>query len=327
MRIVKFIVLILFIFLSTGCISYVELSDLEVIENITIDYQDNAYIVYVTATEKEEDLIYEVTKGKGKTIEEALDNIKTKENKKLYIAHLKLLLITPSANDEKLKEIISYFLQNSESRNDFSIALIEDTSQIEDSDKTKDIAQKIKIIEEDLATTKTCYFEDLLKDLLEKNQSYLPIIKNEEDSLQVKGIQILKDKKKIDLTEEETILFNYMDNAIHQTNFKENNVLSNTTTLQTNKHNIEIQIESVLANKTENYQEELKNSILEMFKKYQEQEIDIFNLTYLIKKQNPSLSEDNLTLLKNLELNIIVEEKATNKEERKIDFDKANKDL
>lgn len=327
MKIVKFIVLILFIFFSTGCISYVELSDLEVIENITIDYKDNTYTIYVTSIEKEENLVYEVTKGEGKAIEEALNNIKTKENKKLYIAHLKLLLITPSANNEKLKEIISFFLENSESRNDFSVALIEDTSQIEDSDKTKDIAQKIKIIEEDLATTKACYFEDLLKDLLEKNQSYLPIIKNEEDSLQVKGIQILKDNKKIELTEEETILFNYMNNDIHKTSFKENNILSNTTIIQTNDTDIEIQIESVLANKTENYQEDLKEAILEMLKKYQEQEIDVFNLTYIIKKQNPSIKEDEVTLLKSIELNIIVKEKATKKQERKIDFEKTNKDL
>lgn len=316
----KKILFCLFIsFFITGCASYVELSELEVVESLAIDYKNEEYSVFATLIEKDEEIKREVVNGNGKTLQSALKNIKTKKNKKLYIAHLNLLLLTKEAINEKMTEINTFFLENTESRNDFSVAIIDSVDVVFNIDKQKDIAKKIRIVEEDLGRTKSCYFEEFLKDILSRDKGYLPLIQKKEEELITNGIWIIEGKKlSTQLTEEETILFNYLHNSIQKTTYKEISVLSSDTFIRKKQEKLVITIESILLHENEEYSTLLKNDILEMFQRFKEQGIDIFDLVPFLKLSNSNMES---VALKNLELEIHVKSQTTAKERGRPSYD------
>mgnify|MGYP001861460587 CR=1 FL=1 len=80
----RLIFLFCLLFLPTGCLHYVELGELEVVENISIDYQEDTFQIIATLIEKkEEDLTRKIIKGKGSSIEEAMEKIKTNKKQNL----------------------------------------------------------------------------------------------------------------------------------------------------------------------------------------------------------------------------------------------------
>ena len=139
----KKILLIIILVFITGCVNYVELADIEVIENLAIDYENKMYKIAVTVVSKEDEKIYKTKQAEGKTINDAIQKLKMKENKKIYIAHLNLLILTKEVVESNLEDVISFFLNNSESRNDFDVAIC---NSLDVMDNAKDIKNSIKII-------------------------------------------------------------------------------------------------------------------------------------------------------------------------------------
>jgi len=299
----KKILLFLLPFLLTGCSFYVELGELDVVENLGIDYYNEEFHITATTVKKEDDsYTYQGLTSSGKTIQEAMENIKIQENKKLYIQHLNLLVLTPNIIKEKLNETMTYFLQNSESRNDFSMALANSINFLEENEE-QNFKEMIRIIEEDLGTTKSIQFEEFLKDLLEQGTSFLPTIETK-DSIIVNSITLIqKNQQLLQITKEECILYNLLENNIQKANFKENTILSNQTTVHFQKKAIYITINSTLVREQNNFSEDIEEEITKMFQKYREKNIDIFHFNKIIETSNPKFYHQHKNnLLENIEL-------------------------
>jgi len=282
----KKILLIVILILITGCVNYVELADIEVIENLAIDYQDNKYKILVTTVIKDEEKKYEVKESYGSTLNDAILNLKMKENKKIYIAHLNLLLLTEDVVDYNLEDVIKFFLNNSESRNDFDVALIKDINILEDS---TDIRSQIQIIEEDLATTKSILFEELLSNLLEEKSTYLPIILEND---KVEGISIVRNyKDRINISKEECILYNFFDGEVKQTVFKETPISSSVTTYSFKDGVFTLEIIITTSGGNARINKELEKSIRDMFLKYKDMGVDIFDIENKICNKNRKYCE------------------------------------
>ena len=290
----KLLIIVLLVFV-TGCVNYVELSDIEVIENLAIDYEDKMYKIAVTTVSKDKEKEYKVKKAQGNTLNDAIQNLKMKENKKIYIAHLNLLLLTKDVVESNLDDVIEFFLNNSESRNDFDIAITEGLDVLDDA---KDIKNGIKIVEEDLATTKSILFEEFLSDVLDENTTYLPLVLTNN---KIDGIMIIKTfKDMISLKEEECILYNFMDNSIKQTTFREIPVLSSMTSYNFKDGTLNIDINLTTSVNDGKIERKLEEAIKEMFNKYKKKNIDIFNIenkvcnknTKYCKKHQESLLKD-----------------------------------
>ena len=297
----KLLIIVLLVFV-TGCVNYVELADIEVIENLAIDYEDKMYKIAVTTVSKDKEKEYKVKKAQGNTLNDAIQNLKMKENKKIYIAHLNLLLLTKDVVESNLDDVIEFFLNNSESRNDFDIAITEGLDVLDDA---KDIKNGIKIVEEDLATTKSILFEEFLSDVLDENTTYLPLVLTNN---KIDGIMIIKTfKDMISLKEEECILYNFMDNSIKQTTFREIPVLSSMTSYNFKDGTLNIDINLTTSVNDGKIERKLEEAIKEMFNKYKKKNIDIFNIGNKICNKNTNYCKKHQeSLLKDVKLFIDV---------------------
>ena len=293
----KLLIIVLLIFV-TGCVNYVELADIEVIENLAIDYEDKMYKITVTTVSKDKEKEYKVKKAQGNTLNNAIQNLKMKENKKIYIAHLNLLLLTKEVVESNLDDVIEFFLNNSESRNDFDIAITEGLDVLDDA---KDIKNGIKIVEEDLATTKSILFEEFLSDILDENTTYLPLVLTNN---KIDGIMVIKTfKDMISLKEEECILYNFMDNSIKQTTFREIPVLSSMTSYNFKDGTLNIDINLTTSVNDGKIERKLEEAIKEMFNKYKKKNIDIFNIKNKICNKNTNYCKKHQeSLLKDIKL-------------------------
>lgn len=297
----KILIIIILVFV-TGCVNYVELADIEVIENLAIDYEDKMYKIAITTVSKDKEKEYKVKKAQGNTLNNAIQNLKMKENKKIYISHLNLLLLTKDVVESNLDDVIEFFLNNSESRNDFDIAITEGLDVLDDA---KDIKNGIKIVEEDLATTKGILFEEFLSDILDENPTYLPVVLTNN---KIDGIMVIKTfKDMISLKEEECILYNFMDNSIKQTTFREIPVLSSMTAYNFKDGTLNIDINLTTSVNDGKIEKKLEEAIKEMFNKYKKKNIDIFNIENKICNKNTNYCKKHQeSLLKDIKLFIDV---------------------
>lgn len=298
MKKIKLILFFFLPFLLTGCITYTELNELEVVQTLAIDYRDDTYYLIANLIEKnDEEMITRTQESSGKTIEDAVINMKIKENKKLYIAHLNLLLVTPSIIEEKLDATLEYFISKKESRNDFQVALTNDISLLKNENE-EELAEKIKIVENDTGTTASIILEDFLKDLLEKESTYLPYLEQEDDSVKVNGITYIKENSITYLEKEETILWNMLQKKLNTATLDKYEILSNNTSLNYKDKTMKIEITSILEEEKENYEKTLSKKMNAMYEKYKEQGLDIFEFQRMIDRseENEDVSYQDLKL-------------------------------
>ncbi len=313
----KKLFLFLLPFLLTGCVSYQELGNIEIVENFGIDYQENTFYLTLTTVEKKEDKIERKTKeAKGESIQDALENIKVQEHKKLYFAHLDLLLLTPKVIEEKQKDVLNFFLENTESRNDFQMALTPSLDFLKENTEIE-LKELLTITQTDLGTTKTIHFEEYLKNILEENLNYLPILKKEE-TLTASSISFIQKNKIIEtLTEEETILYNLLTSTLQNANIQNtqcNDFLVNTT-FKNSKINLTIDLTT--RNSSPNFQQELTESLYQLIEKYQQKGIDLLNIQKIIATTSPKYYEKQKnTLFQKERIKIQVKERTNQKTER-----------
>jgi len=124
----KMIIMLLFIFILSGCYNYKELNKIAVVSSIAIDKNDNNYLVsaQVMNIKREEEtssskvIVYE---EEGKTIAEALRKMTKKSNKKLYGGHLGKLVISEEVAKDSIIDIIDLFQRLPEIQDEFTITV------------------------------------------------------------------------------------------------------------------------------------------------------------------------------------------------------------
>ena len=277
----KFLIIVPIILIITGCVNYTELNNLEIVEKMAIDYNENTYKVTISTIEKQDKKIRKTYEVNARGINDAIKNLNIIADKKIYIAHMDILLITENAYNLKIDEIMNYFLNEKSSRNDFLIALVNDTSIIKED---IDLYEKIKIIEKNFATIKSINMESMLKDILDNKITYIPNISYDND-IKIEGISLINDKKIFTkLDREDTVIFNYVHDNIKNTDIDNINVVSNNTSLSYKKNTIKLDINSTLYQDNDSYNNLIKNKINNLFTKYKEQNYDIFNFEDICKK-------------------------------------------
>lgn len=137
---IKFLILILPIFLLTGCWNYNELNNLALITGISIDKEDNEFVMnYMISNAKKSDsssnsneastVLYE---GKGDTIAKAAENINQKLPKIPYLSHAEVIIISEDIAKENMLKVMDFLLRNPESRKEIYV-LISKGSKASDS--------------------------------------------------------------------------------------------------------------------------------------------------------------------------------------------------
>ncbi|PAB56352.1 Ger(x)C family spore germination protein [Anaeromicrobium sediminis] len=134
-KIIRLLILTIFISLLTGCWSKREINELAIATAIGIDKSEEGYLVTVqlinpgeVASEKTSTRTAVTTyRTSGETILEALRRLTVETPRKIYMAHLRLLIYGEELAEEGIGETLDYFSRDHELRTDFYILVAKDT--------------------------------------------------------------------------------------------------------------------------------------------------------------------------------------------------------
>ena len=125
----KKIILLLFIFLFTGCFNYGELNKMAIVTSIGIDKVKDKYLVSVQVINAKKDnekgSNITVYTHKGHTIFEALRETTLKSPKKLYGGHMEKLVLSKEVAEDGIINVIDSFERISDIKNEFNIIILE----------------------------------------------------------------------------------------------------------------------------------------------------------------------------------------------------------
>lgn len=133
----KFILILAFIFLLSGCYDYKELNDYSIVTGIAIDKNEDKYEVSVlisnsskssTETDSKESNVVVYT-GKGTTLYSAFKDIGLVSPKEIYIGSFSVLIISQDIAREGINNVVDLFLRYPSSRKSFYIVISKDKAK------------------------------------------------------------------------------------------------------------------------------------------------------------------------------------------------------
>lgn len=212
----KIFLILLIIYFTTGCNSYMELNDLGIINKIGIEKENNKYkltAAITKVTNKNEYPEQKIITVNGLTISDIINNLSISLSKKIYLSHLDLLIINNTINQNELTEIINYFLNNNETRNDFLVITTNDINNIITNSTWQEINNLIKINLSE--TNKSIYttMYDLMNNYFQNKPIYVSNISFDRE-LKLNGITKIYHNKQINIPNDKTIFINYILNNI-----------------------------------------------------------------------------------------------------------------
>jgi len=135
-RHVWLVVVLLCLFVLTGCWSRKELSEYAVISGIFIDKQKDEYKVSLQVVNTKEvtskdggKAPYTIFTEKGKTISEAIQCVSKISPRQIYLGHFRILIISEKLARMGVSEELDYFRRKVNVRSDFSIIVLKGAAQ------------------------------------------------------------------------------------------------------------------------------------------------------------------------------------------------------
>ena len=242
---IKKIILVLSIFILTGCYDNKELNDIAILTATEINKIDNNFIINAQvvnpqAPDKSSNIEapFIIYTGTGKTIQEAYRQIKLSSSRYLYPEHLQIVIINENVAKEDITQILDFYLRDPSIRTEFNVLIGKDENILSTTTPIDQISSSsiLKTLETNNrfqgVTNLTTLNELTIMSLNPNTEIILPSIKidniNEDsdktentDSTKVNsmyklsGLAIFKNNKLLDyLTDNESISYNIIKNHI-----------------------------------------------------------------------------------------------------------------
>lgn len=127
----KKILIILILFISTGCSDYQELDSLSYVTGLAVDYIDNSYIVTFEVMENEVtsdgvDALTYISVGSSTSLYEAFVNASTKLNKTAYFLHTQVIILSTNVIREQLYDVVDTIIRNPKLNEEFLLVVTSD---------------------------------------------------------------------------------------------------------------------------------------------------------------------------------------------------------
>ena len=215
MKIIKFIIIVLILSFNTGCLNYVELNNIGIINTIGISKTENDYVININMlTPKEDDLEKnQVFETKAKKVSEAFDKIYLITEKNINLSHLELLILDKTLSKKEYDDIIEFFLKRNDSRNNFNVVIMEnyskDTVFKYDSNDINELI-KTNSKEDGIITPKT--FDEIIEDISNIEISYIPAIEVK-DTIKILGYRSIYKEENL-LNEQDSLIYNFLRDKI-----------------------------------------------------------------------------------------------------------------
>ncbi len=193
----KKIIIILILLLLTGCNKYTELNELAIIKSIGISKNDN-YTLYaeIITDIKDNEPITEIIEVSDNKIDNLFNKIKLLVNKEIYFSHIDLIILDFNLNNNDYNNLIKYFINHHEFRNDFLTILSSDIKSILDNSKYDEIEELIITNKESKDVIKKT-FEELIREYLDNHEFTLSSIKYEDKIIFDGNYHYKNDKLKV----------------------------------------------------------------------------------------------------------------------------------
>lgn len=239
----KILIVLICILLLTGCYDYKELSELALVSALSIEKEDDEFLVNVQSVNindtnsKLETSPITIVSGSGKTLSEAMSNVNQKSSRVFFFSNIEYVLISPEVISEELDEVLDYLSRSTAFPLNYLVITSTDS-------KPKDILSALskfdmssytnlsKLIKFNDGTGYFLTIKDLLKNYLEYGITpiypniYLKgdpeelsdidtLQKSSTDSyLEIKSPVFFKDNKPVLLNKGENLGFNFLINNI-----------------------------------------------------------------------------------------------------------------
>lgn len=176
---IKFVFLLFFlclIFLITGC-SYKEINNVLIVDGIGIDKVNDKYIVSFNSFV--EDDKYKVINLEVNNIDESFRDVYLISNKKIYLSHLNILLLSSNLSNEDITNIVNILNNRNDIRGSFLVTMVHDYNSNIFSNKSLYLVNLIKNNYYESGDIYPSTFNDIITNYLDFNISYIPIIDND----------------------------------------------------------------------------------------------------------------------------------------------------
>ena len=123
-KICKKIFLIALIQLLTGCWNYRELNNCAIVTGMSIDYNNDSYVVsllFSNSTKDEKNT--SILSGEGESIYEAIKKISLSVPKEIYISHLSYVIISDEVAKKGITPVLDYLMREPESNQNFNLII------------------------------------------------------------------------------------------------------------------------------------------------------------------------------------------------------------
>ena len=244
----KKIIIILIIFLLTGCYNKHELNDIAIVTATEIDKNNDNYIITAeiinpespdkTTTTASPFVIYE---GTGKTLDEAYRQINKQSSRYLYADHIQIMIISETIAKDNIKEILDFYLRKPTVRTEFKVLIGKNKNILSvttpiNKISSSSILESLKSDTKYIGISNLVTFNDMTNMIINLNtELILPSIRIENDNEETDKLEnieetkpnskytldtlaIFKNNKLIGyLTKNESITYNIIKNNIENT--------------------------------------------------------------------------------------------------------------
>lgn len=224
----KIILILITLFLTTGCFNYLSLNDIAVVSLIHIDYKDE-YIVTVEVRENEKDNpnASNFYTNSGMSLDIAFENIGLTLNKALYLVDTNTLIITDNIIKDKLNNTLDYLTRENNIGINFNILVSnDDINKITETIKSnnKIVGSYIKdIINNPYNNIVDIKFNKFVKNYLnDYKDMILPYGKLNNDKFMIDEAIIFNNKDLIRINNDDVKIYNLLNNVERYSLFKIN---------------------------------------------------------------------------------------------------------
>lgn len=325
----KIILILVFTLLLTGCWNYKELNDIAIITSMSIDKNNDEFIVGVgVANTNKSDKQVTIYSGSGNTLSEAVKNIDLYVPKQLYFGHLSVVTINEEVAKVGLNQITDYLLRSKQISSNFFLLISKEVEAKEiiktisplETFPSQNISSKFLDInnnETDITSiTFSKYLETIKKPGIEP---ILPAITLEQNNAtKLDTVALFKDDKLITFANEVeskgiNILLNKIDEMLIPIDCDNKKIIVQVTNIKTKINTKKINIKAngiikelncsdkkIISKINENTTKEIKkivSSSINLSKKYN---TDIFGFGNTVYKTKPTYYKKHKIDLKNI---------------------------
>lgn len=305
----KIIILIMIIFLVSGCYDCEELNNINIVTGIGFDKEDDEYLVTLEITKsmgKEQNAEKSSTtfEAKDKILEIAINKAINNSDKKAYFKHTNIILISEKIAKDGISNIIDYLLRDGNMSTTYFTIICENASEILKMELENDTVSNLIVstINSHIKADAINNIDVITSNILNKRKDIaLPYVeKKDEDKILLNKKAYFNEDKMIDTINNKIYNFLFLNNndIVFESNGNILNIVDNNVKYDIKKDKIIVNITGEGRIVTLNKDNDIKNKdnyyeIEKMINKEIEKEINDF-LDETLKNKSDLIGLDDL---------------------------------